>query len=571
MHTPLITRSSAATDTASPVITIAPGTSGSPAFAWKRLALIALLVTEILYLTVSFDTQSLERSASVWTLVAGWSPQYLRIAIAACGALALLVVTGLAAPRWMHGLAAARVSGAWLLVHLAAFASFIWLTRRFLTSGDSVAAYPGVWTMTWAVAGAAMIASWAGAVFPQRRWWSTAVENRAVMAMSLAAGTAIWAASFVTESLWTPLARFTFNVVASILGLVYAQTVSRPEQLIVGTPHFKVFISPECSGYEGIGLILAFLTIYLFVLRRELRFPGALILLPIGVAAMWVLNVGRIVALIAIGTSGWPAIAKGGFHSQAGWLAFNAVALGFVALTNYAGYFRRRSEPADDLAAAARPQATAVTTDSTIASLAPFVALLGVAMITGAFSAGFDWLYGIRIAIAAALLWSYRAAYRRFTWTFSWQACAIGVVTAVMWVTTFPLTVPHESAWPASLHSASGVAAAVYLAIKFVGYVVIVPLAEELAFRVYALRRLVHDTVDAVPVGTFSVASFAISSLLFGALHGSLWMQGTIAGMAFAGALYRRRSVGDAVLAHATTNALIAIYVFSTGRWSVWS
>jgi len=28
---------------------------------------------------------------------------------------------------------------------------------------------------------------------------------------------------------------------------------------------------------------------------------------------------------------------------------------------------------------------------------------------------------------------------------------------------------------------------------------------------------------------------------------------------------------GDAVLAHATTNALIALYVFTSGRWSVWS
>ena len=537
--------------------------------AWMRPALVALLVGELLYLTVTFDSQPLARTASVWTMLAGWSGQYVRIAIAAAGALALLALTGLAFPRSARSAADARVSGGWLLVHLTAFAAFIWLTRRFFTGTDSVAAHPGAWTVSWLVTGALMVASWAVAAFPQRRWWTSAVENRVGMALSLAAGTAIWAASVVTENLWTPLARVTFNIVTMILGFVYAETIARPEQLIVGTPKFKVLISPECSGYEGIGLILAFLTIYLFVFRKELRFPAAFILLPIGAAVMWTLNIGRIVALIAIGTSGWPAIAKGGFHSQAGWLAFNAVALAFVALTNHAGYFRRdERSTASETARRAKPPAAA---DPTIASLAPFVALLGAAMITGAFSAGFDWLYGIRIAAAVAVLWMCRGAYRSFAWTPSWQACAIGVLTAGMWIVTFPVTVPHGSAWPTSLQSVGSAVALAYLAIKLIGYVVVVPLVEELAFRVYAMRRLMNADIESVPVGTFSVAAFAISSLLFGALHGAMWIQGTVAGMAFACALYRRRSVGDAVLAHATTNALIAIYVFTTGHWSVWS
>ena len=79
------------------------------------------------------------------------------------------------------------------------------------------------------------------------------------------------------------------------------------------------------------GLILTFLGIYLYLFRKELRFPGALVLLPLGAVVIWMLNAVRIVALIAIGTSGWREIALGGFHSQAGWLLFNAVGLTFVA------------------------------------------------------------------------------------------------------------------------------------------------------------------------------------------------------------------------------------------------
>jgi len=68
----------------------------------------------------------------------------------------------------------------------------------------------------------------------------------------------------------------------------------------------------------------------------------------------------------------------------------------------------------------------------------------------------------------------------------------------------------------------------------------------------------------------FSCWSFVVSSLLFGALHGGLWRAGTIAGMTFALALYQRRAIGDAVVAHAPTNGLIAMYVLATGRWSMW-
>ena len=77
--------------------------------------------------------------------------------------------------------------------------------------------------------------------------------------------------------------------------------------------------------------------------------------------------------------------------------------------------------------------------------------------------------------------------------------------------------------------------------------------------------------VERLPIGLFTWSSFAISSVLFGMLHGGFWLAGTIAGMSFALALYQRRALGDAVLAHATTNGLIAVYVLATGRWSVWS
>src|SRR5213078_1557254 len=104
----------------------------------------------------------------------------------------------------------------------------------------------------------------------------------------------------------------------------------------------------------------------LWLFRKDLRFPGALALLPMGVVAIWVINALRIVALVVIGTSGWPAIARGGFHSQAGWLAFNAVGLGFAAMTIRGGYFMTKAEP---VASADKED------DPTTAYLAPLMAI----------------------------------------------------------------------------------------------------------------------------------------------------------------------------------------------------
>ena len=233
--------------------------------------------------------------------------------------------------------------------------------------------------MAWALMGVVAIVAWGVALVPPAVWLREVRPRPAHAALGLAVGTAIWATGFVTQELWAPMARVTFGVVAWTLGLLFDQTVVDPARLVVGTSAFKVRITAQCSGYEGVGLILAFLGIYLWLFRRDLRFPAAFLLLPIGAITIWVANAIRIVALIAIGNAGWPAVATGGFHSQAGWIAFLAIALGFVALTSHSHAF------------ASSAVAPRRATDSTIALLAPFVAITATAMVTGAFSAGGGW------------------------------------------------------------------------------------------------------------------------------------------------------------------------------------
>ena len=76
--------------------------------------------------------------------------------------------------------------------------------------------------------------------------------------------------------------------------------------------------------------MLVFTVAWICYCRREYRHPQILVLIPASIALMWLLNALRIAILIMIGNAGARAVALGGFHSQAGWIAFNASALGFV-------------------------------------------------------------------------------------------------------------------------------------------------------------------------------------------------------------------------------------------------
>jgi exosortase E/protease (VPEID-CTERM system) len=267
---------------------------------------------------------------------------------------------------------------------------------------------------------------------------------------------------------------------------------------------------------------------------------------------MWCCNALRIFGLIVLGTWGSREVALGGFHSQVGWLTFNAVALGLVGGSQRLGYFSTKYKET-------------VHSNQASAYLAPFLAVLATGMITAAFAAGFDYCYALRLVAGGAVLYYYRRSYRALRWTWSWTAVAMGAGVCAIWI-AFAEPPSTESAFPAELAGMGRAWATSWQVLRLLGYVLLTPLVEELAFRAYLTTRIIG--VDCQEAGRFTWLSLLASSLLFGLFHQSNWLAASVAGMAYALALYRRRHVVDAVLAHATTNGLIAGYVLMTGRWS---
>jgi CAAX prenyl protease-like protein len=129
----------------------------------------------------------------------------------------------------------------------------------------------------------------------------------------------------------------------------------------------------------------------------------------------------------------------------------------------------------------------------------------------------------------------------------------------------------QQNALSMSLGKLPIVWSATWIAFRVIGSILAAPLAEELAFRGYLIRRLQSIDFETVPTNRFTWFSLLISSALFGALHPGRWVAGALAGVLFALALYRRGNVVDAIVAHATANALIAVYVLSTGSWNLWA
>jgi exosortase E/protease (VPEID-CTERM system) len=436
-----------------------------------------------------------------------------------------------------------------------------------LTLGDAESAS----AITLHIVGAAVLTvsalvSWCLAAMPLGFWRRWISRNFRLLP-------AVAVVSLVTYAIghhYTPLAmaslpsvtgslhRSTLLMSSHILPLFVKDVVFEPANKLIGTQDFSVYIDLQCAGLEGIELFATFFSIYLWLYRSELRFPHVLILLPIGVIILWWLNVVRIVALILLGN--WSdSLGMEGFHSVAGWLFFNSATLGLVATSRCLRLFSKNDGNREAF----------VTSNPATPYLAPLIIITLTAMITRIFFYSFDVLYPIVVIVGATAIWYYRKRIP-LQLNLSWSAAALGFLAFAVWVILRPGDTSSATAVAINtgLDSLSTADAVSWLLFRVVGAVLIFPIAEELAFRGYVLRKLVSVDFEAVSPGHFSWLSFLGSSVLFGAFHGQ-WLTGTLVGMVFATALYHGKSLSDAMISHCSTGLLLVGYVLATHHWSV--
>jgi hypothetical protein len=133
------------------------------------------------------------------------------------------------------------------------------------------------------------------------------------------------------------------------------------------------------------------------------------------------------------------------------------------------------------------------------------------------------------------------------------------------WLFENPLTGAARSSIPLEMR-----ADAVFLVFRILGSVVVVPVIEELFWRGWLIRYLTNRSFEAVPIGTATRQAGWITALLFATEHGPYWEVGLLAGIAYNWWVGRTSSLGDCIVAHATTNACLAACVIYAGRWEYW-
>src|ERR1700733_9772813 len=296
----------------------------------RLLVLAILFAAELLIISVWLDNAALTSRGGLIGLVGEWGAWTVRgiVGFAAIFLTFAYLKSNAALVHISNQVEQAPVGRVFLAAHLLAMATFGALSWA-LYGNHMVAFFADLSAPLWLVAGGSGIAFAAFSLIPLTLWVRLIRETGSLWAYALVAVVSACVMGRYSQSLWMPSAHLTFDVVKAFLSPFVAGIIADPAAMQLGTAKFSVKIASECSGFEGAGLILAFGVMWLWLFRRECRFPQALVLIPAGVATIFLLNAMRITALILMGNAGAQQIAQGGFHSQAGWIAFNAVALGF--------------------------------------------------------------------------------------------------------------------------------------------------------------------------------------------------------------------------------------------------
>lgn len=530
-----------------------------------RIFLLAVLFGgEAFLATLQFDGATpVPSGAWIAALVHSWGPSVARFAIAFSALFATFAFLRNQSELKATSAAVAPEPVRWVLLvaHFAAMGIFS-LTSLGVYGNGLTARDSNLAAAAWIFAALAAIASAALAFLPWRFWSAMARATGRLWIYVAAAAALTSAATGAFRSLWEPASRVTFRMVQLFLGPFVSDMVIQPEALRIGTRRFTVIIADQCSGLEGIALLLVFGCMWLVLFRHESRFPQALVLLPLGVIALFLLNAFRITALILIGNAGAREIAAGGFHSQAGWIAFNSVAFGSSIVA-------RRWRWVSNVAPAPSATTAAESSNLTAAFLVPFLAILAAGMISRATSGAFEWLYPLRFFAALIALWIFRQSYKELDWKPTILAPATGLAVFLLWIAVDRIS-RVSTPMPAALASASPFLRDVWIGLRILGAVLTVPIAEELAFRGFALRRFVSADFDSVKFRSATWLAVLGSSILFGVMHGQQWMLATLAGVAYGLLIRRTGRMGDAVVAHAVTNALLAAFVLLFGQWQLW-
>ena len=211
---------------------------------------------------------------------------------------------------------------------------------------------------------------------------------------------------------------------------------------------------------------------------------------------------------------------------------------------------------------------------ATLAYVAPFVLYVGM-MVLGLPP---QVLFPLRLVIVSAVILAISRPYLTGSPSQPLASVAVGLAVFLIWIGPDVLfgyrhhwlfenaiTGKAGSSLPTGLQ-----ANPLFLAVRVVSSVALVPILEELFWRGWLMRWLIRNDFLKIPLGTYQGFSFWIVAVLFASEHGPYWEVGLAAGVIYNLWVVRTRNLANCMLAHAVTNGALAIYVLTGGHWQYW-
>jgi len=192
-------------------------------------------------------------------------------------------------------------------------------------------------------------------------------------------------------------------------------------------------------------------------------------------------------------------------------------------------------------------------------------------------------VYTAKIVATTLAMLCVLPGYRKFPLRLTLAGGAVGVVGGFVWIILSELRLEHQmfgmlglDRWiemgrrsafnPLEEIRTSTSGAYLFLAIRFFGLVVVVPIIEEFFLRGFVMRYVMAESWWKVPIGQVNTTAVVVGTALPMLYHPEMFAA-LVWFSAVTWLMIRSRNLWDCVLAHAITNLILGIYVLASGHW----
>ena len=216
----------------------------------------------------------------------------------------------------------------------------------------------------------------------------------------------------------------------------------------------------------------------------------------------------------------------------------------------------------------------------------------------------YPWIYTLKIALTIATMLAVARGYLAFPLRVNPLSVVVGVVGIVLWIALCQLRLEQRiiepvdrflggfAPWadqdkpsiglmailgtgersafnPLEQLADTPIWAWVFLAIRFTGLALVVPVIEEFFLRGFLMRYVMHANWWQVPFGQVNRAAVIVGTAVPMLMHPGELLAALAWFSLVTWLMVRTRNIWDCVVAHAVTNLLLGVYVVTTGNWQL--